>query len=579
MKSYLSLLLLCFSVNFLASQTNRHFTNPLIEDVLLGNYNPDDFTATNILDLPDQIVPIIQEGINSDSLHQYLLKLNGFENRNSGSDTLSETFGIGAARNWIKLKFDEISSSNENRLITGFFQFDQVICEMTRHKNVVAALPGRENNREVIIIEAHMDSRCETACDVECEARGMEDNGSGTALIIELARVMSQFTFDKTILFVTTTAEEQGLFGATAMAIYFDEDQPSIQVKAVLNNDVIGGVICGATSSAPSCPGENLIDSTQVRLFSRGGSNSKHKSLARYLKIQYQQELLPYVQVPMMLTLMSAEDRFGRGGDHIPYGFRSMAAMRFTSAHEHGDAGIDEDYHDRQHTSDDVLGLDTDEDGVIDSFFVDFNYLARNTRINGVGAAMIASSPEMIEVTAEWTSDNIDIIITDDNDIGQYVVGLRTQLNDFDTLIYSDVKEFSIPGPTNVNLARVSAASVNEQEVESCFSNEVFLLKMVGVVEDEITSKYPVQLMQNAPNPFDEATRISAYVSEKFDYKNAYISVSSLDGKELEKLNISLEKGENDVLYRHGYGQIGVYNYSLIIDNIIVETKRMIFAN
>jgi hypothetical protein len=141
----------------------------------------------------------------------------------------------------------------------------------------------------------------------------MEDNGSGTALVIELARVMSQFTFDKTIVFMTTTGEEQGLHGAEAVAFYCKFDEPLIDVKAVLNNDVIGGIICGATSSEPSCPGENLIDSTQVRLFSRGNFDSPHKSLSRYIKLQYQQELLPYVQVPMLLTLMSAEDRTGRG--------------------------------------------------------------------------------------------------------------------------------------------------------------------------------------------------------------------------------------------------------------------------
>lgn len=561
------------------AQTNRTFTNIQIEEILLGNYDPSDYEATEILDTPDEIVPVIQNTINADSLYHYLLKLDGFENRNTGSDTLSETFGIGAARSWIKSKFDEISAENENRLITGYFQFDQEICGMARHKNVVAALPGRMGNTEVVIVEAHMDSRCETACDIECEARGMEDNGSGTALVIELARVMSQFTFDKTILFVTTTAEEQGLFGAQAMAIYFKDDQPSIDIKAVFNNDVIGGVICGETSSAPSCPGENLIDSTQVRLFSRGSFNSSHKNLARYIKLQYQQELKPYVTVPMELTIMSAEDRTGRGGDHIPYGTRFYPSMRFTSAHEHGNAAVGDDYHDRQHTSTDRLGEDTDNDGIIDSFFVDFNYLARNTRINGVGLTMVANSPKPVEFTAEWINEDINIFITDDNDIGEYVIGVRTVDNDFDTLYYATEKEFSIPGVTTQNIVRLTAASVDELGIESCFSKEILLLKTVGVVEQEKEHKYPVQLMQNAPNPFDEATTISAYVANAISYNEAYISIRDMQGEQIANLDITLQEGVNEVLYRHGYGAQGVYTYSLIIDNNLVETKRMIFAN
>jgi hypothetical protein len=78
----------------------------------------------------------------------------------------------------------------------------------------------------------------------------------------------------------------------------------------------------------------------------------------------------------MLVTIMSAEDRTGRGSDHIPFRENGYAAMRFTSANEHGNADVsDPDYHDRQHTSEDILGVDTDGDQVIDSFFVDFNYL------------------------------------------------------------------------------------------------------------------------------------------------------------------------------------------------------------
>ncbi|MEZ4980892.1 MAG: M28 family peptidase [Saprospiraceae bacterium] len=129
-------------------------------------------------------------------------------------------------------------------------------------------------------------------------------------LVMELARVMSKFAYKHTIVFMVTTGEEQGLIGATAFADYcFDNNVP---IKAVLNNDVIGGIICGKTSSPPSCPGKMKLTATQVRLFSSGSLFSKHKQLARYIKLEYQEELLNQVEVPMMLTIMSSEDRAGR---------------------------------------------------------------------------------------------------------------------------------------------------------------------------------------------------------------------------------------------------------------------------
>lgn len=176
--------------------------------------------------------------------------------------------------------------------------------------------------------------------------------------------------------------------GAYAFANY--AQQKSLPLRAVLNNDVIGGIICGKTSSPPSCPGLDAIDSTSVRLFSQGGFNSKHKQLARFIKLQYQENLLPTTAVPMNVRIMSPEDRTGRGGDHIPFREKGYPAMRFTAANEHGDASNGSGYTDRQHTSSDVLGVDNDTDGSVDSFFVDFHYLARNTAVNAVGAAIAA---------------------------------------------------------------------------------------------------------------------------------------------------------------------------------------------
>jgi len=446
MKNLLPILVFLFLTNVLLAQTNFVVTNATAEQVIRGNYNPSDFAASVIINDHEDIVSGLQADIASDSLKAMITRLSEFGTRNTGADTLSATTGMGAARNWVLSKFQEYSAANDNRLQSGFFQFDQDVCGMGRHKNVIAVLPGADvSNHSIIVIEGHLDSRCHEVCNIDCNAEGVEDNASGTALVMELARVMSRYTYNQTIVFMATTGGEQGLVGANAFAEW--SDQEDINIKAVFNNDVIGGIICGETSSAPSCPGLNHVDSTQVRFFSFGGFNSLHKSLARFTKLEYQEELLALVDVPMQLTIMSAEDRTGRGGDHIPFRERNYKSMRFTSANEHGNADAsDPDYHDRQHTSDDILGVDTDGDNVIDSFFVDFNYLARNTAINGVAASMAAigpKTPPSFEYQ-EGGDDEIWVSIEDPEDYNHYRIGFRSVSNDFDTVLFSLENFFQI---------------------------------------------------------------------------------------------------------------------------------------
>ncbi|MFT5821653.1 MAG: Zn-dependent M28 family amino/carboxypeptidase [Crocinitomix sp.] len=577
MKLFLSLLF-AFSTFYGSAQLNIISTNPIAEQVMLGYFDPADYVATEVINAHDDIIMGINAQINSESLKSYLVDMAGFMNRNTGSDTVSATTGIGAARRWAYEEFEAISAANDNRLIPSYLQFDQVVCGMSQHRNIFAVLPGSNIvNHEVIIIEAHFDSRCATACDIDCEAQGMEDNGSGSALVMELARVMSAYTFENTIVFMLTIGEEQGLYGSNAFSQYaVDNDMP---IKAVLNNDVIGGVICGETSSAPSCPGENEIDSTQVRFFTEGGFNSRNKQLARFVKLQYQEELLPLVDVAMQLTIMSAEDRVGRGGDHIPFRQDGFTAMRFTSAHEHGDAGVGGDYHDRQHTSDDILGVDTDGDMELDSFFVDFNYLGRNAVINGIGAAMIAIGPKPCDFLIEtFEGPGIVVRITGETGYDKYRVGLRTETNDWDSVYVLEGFLDTIYPPTTDNYI-ISVASVDEYDIESLFSSEIAITNGEISIAEEKQPQQDFELMQNRPNPFDEATIIGVKVNQAQNVKEAFISIRDLQGKEIERIPIDLTSEMNEVLYHHGYGQVGTYAYTLVVDGQDRGTKMMVFAN
>ncbi len=576
----LSAILISFTGAYISAQTNIHFTNPEIYNILKGNYDPSIFLPPFPIDDPYTISEDMLHQINPDSMKATLLALRTFHNRNTGSDTISETTGIGAARKWILKQFERNSISQGGRLVPGYLKFDQDVCGMLSHKDVVAVLPGRDtSDPSCIIIEAHFDSRCAGNCDIDCLAEGMEDNGSGTALVIELARVMSQYyVFDHTIVFMTVTGEEQGLVGSNAFAVYAVQD--SLPIKAVINNDIVGGIICGETSSPPSCPGLNHIDSTQVRLFSFGGFNSPHKALSRFIKLQYQEMTKPLSSVPMMVTIMSAEDRTGRGSDHIPFRENGFTAMRFCSANEHGNADVsDPDYHDRQHTSDDILGVDTDGDSVIDSFFVDFNYLARNATINGTGAAMAAIGPKSPLIkTVGQDGDFLYIEIEDSNDYNQYVVGLRVFTNDFDTLYYiTNGKSgvFELPS-REINLF-ISAASIDSRGIESLFSEE-HLVHLTGIHDDNNVQKN-VELLPNKPNPFDESTIISFLINDPTTIHKARVVITDLEGKTMKEIPVVVKQGMNEVLYHHGYNMAGTYLYSLYVDDRLISTKKMVFAN
>jgi len=576
----LYLIIISLSISRLSAQTNITVSNPIVLNILQGNYNPSVYGASNVIDHPDSISLGIWSAISPDSIKANIIQLSTYKNRNSGSDTLSSTMGIGAARTWVYQKFQEYSFQNDDRLIPFYLQFDRSICSVTKHKNICAVLPGSDtSDKSIIIIEGHIDSRCEDVCDIVCNAQGIEDNASGTALVMELARVMSKFTYHHTLVFLITTAEEQGLYGAEAFADFTTLN--NINVKAVQNNDVIGGILCGETSSPPSCPGIGNVDSTHVRVFSFGNFNSKHKGFARFNKLEYQEQLLPHVETPMEIWIMSPEDRTGRSGDHVPFRQKNYPSIRYTSANEHGDANVaDTTYTDRQHSVRDTLGIDTDNDDIIDSFFVDFRYLARNAYINGNAAAMAAIGPKQPDFLLTAIGTNmIRIEVTDQTQYNAYRVGVRSTSHDWDTVFTMTntlVDSFDVSSINNV--IYVSIMSVDDDGIESLPSRE-YTVNISSIDNGVVDAEPSVQLLQNRPNPFDESTYIQFIAKESFQYKKAEIIITSINGVQIRIIPIEIQTGINEVLYTHGYGATGLLHYSLVIDGRIIETKSMVFAN
>ncbi len=595
MKNFLTVI--CMALlwdNSCYAQSNELVTSTEVTNILKGSYTPSVYQASTVITNPNIISAGLVSGISTDSLKADLFAMKAFQNRNTFSDTVSTTRGIGATRRWVYKKFMEYSAANQNRLRPAYLQFDYTASaagcgatsSMNRHYNVLGVLPGTQTtDKSLIIIEAHIDSRNSNNCDITGNAFGIGDNATGSAMVMELARVMSKYSFKNTIVFSVNTGEEQGTIGGQAFADYLMNN--NIPVKAVNNNDVSGGIFCGHTSSAPSCPGYGNIDSTDLRIFSFGGFNSPHKQWARYVKLEYKEQIAPLVTVPTNILIMTPEDRTGRGGDHQPFRMDGFTAVRFTQANEDGDASNGPGYVDRQHNVRDSLGLDTNGDGIEDTLYVDVDYLARNTLVNGTSMAMTALAPDTVTLTPTAFAANRVIVQFSPAGAPAYRVAVRSATNDWDsvyTVTGKSLDTLVVPYGMGTTFF-ISAAAVSSTGVESQFSTEYSLkndLIILALTPDApppppALEYYGIQLLQNRPNPFDLATTITILSGTDLYADRTWICISSMDGRIVRKMKVPLKKGINELDYDHGYGVTGTYICSLIIDGLPVQSTKMVF--
>ena len=577
------------------AQSNMSVTSTEVNNILLGTYNPSAYTATTVITDPSTIAAGLLNDISADSLKADLFALNAFYNRNMFSDTTSTTTGIGAARRWIYSKFAQYSALNENRLRPGYLKFTYApstygctgVGTNSTQYNVMAVLPGSQTvNPSLIIIEAHMDSRNSSNCDVTGSAPGIGDNATGTALVMELARVMSKYTFRSTLVFEVNTGEEQGLIGAKALANYLDAK--NVLIKAVNNNDVSGGVFCGHTSSAPSCPAYGNIDSTDLRIFSLGDINSANKQWARYIKLEYKEMQSSMAVIPVNINIMEPDDRTGRGGDHQAFTAKGYTAVRFTQANEDGNASNGPGYSDRQHNVRDSLGHYNSGTGKIDSIYVNVDYLARNALVNGNAMAMVALGPDTISMSGTlWTAGTVKVKFMPASSPG-YRVAIRSASNDWDT-VYTvtgmSSAILSLPYSSNTTFY-ISAAAMDANGTESQFSTEYTLstgLIALDLVPD--TTKptptdadyYGIRLMPNRPNPFDESTMIAITSGTNVFADRTCLQFADINGRVIARIPVHLVSGMNQVVYNHGFGVSGIYICSLVIDGLPVQSTKMVF--
>ncbi|MEO5626735.1 MAG: M28 family peptidase [Dokdonella sp.] len=327
----------------------------------------------------------IVERVSADDLKATITQLVGFGTRHTLSDTTSKTRGIGAARRWVKTRFESFSKACDGCLdvVTPSQTFTgERVPQPTEVMDIVAIQRGTSDPNRVIVITGHLDSRVTDVMDIKHDAPGANDDGSGTAAVIEAARVLSKYKFSATLVYAALSGEEQGLYGGKVLADY--AKQQHWQVETDLNNDIVGN----------THGQDGVVDNTAVRIFSEGTKSNETLEQAKYRRYhggevdspsrniaRYMSGLADDYFGNFRVRMVYRTDRYGRGGDQVPFLEAGFPAVRVTEAHEN---------YTRQHQD-----LRT-ENGVhygdwIDG--VDFAYLAQVTRLNAIAMASMAKAP------------------------------------------------------------------------------------------------------------------------------------------------------------------------------------------
>ncbi|HSL54079.1 MAG TPA: M28 family metallopeptidase [Pyrinomonadaceae bacterium] len=355
----------------------------------------------------DRAISNIVRDIDARNIETSIRKLVSFGTRNTLSEQNDPNRGIGAARDWLYAEFLKAAAASNGRMTVEKQSYEQAkaprVPEPTIITNVVATLKGSqpEATDRIYVVSGHYDSMCNSPIDAKCDAPGANDDASGTAAVLEMARVMAKYEFDATIVFMAVAGEEQSLLGST----YFAEQakQKNWNVDAMLTNDIIGNTLGG----------NGVRDRGQVRVFSEGvpsnetpaeattrrsvgGENdSASRQLARFIK-EIGETFVPRFKVMMIYR----RDRYGRGGDHIPFLERGYPAVRFTE--------VNEDFrhqHQKVRVENGVQFGDLPE-------FVDFGYVANVARVNAASLAALAwapSRPKGVTIVAQRLSNDTEL--------------------------------------------------------------------------------------------------------------------------------------------------------------------------
>jgi hypothetical protein len=330
--------------------------------------------------------------IDARNVERTIRKLVSFGTRNTLSAQDNPARGIGAARDWLFAEFQQAAAASGGRMTVekqSYLQEAQPpprgrVPKPTTLTNVVATLRGTqpESAGRVYVVSGHYDSMCTSPTDAECDAPGANDDASGTAAVLEMARVMAKRSFDATIVFMAVPGEEQGLLGSTHFAE--EAKKSGMNIEGMFTNDIVGNSLGGngvrdrktLRVFSEGVPSNETEEEARTRRSVGGENDSASRQLARFIK-----EVGDTYLKDFQVKLFYRRDRYGRGGDHIPFLERGYAAVRFTEPNE-----------DFNHQHQNVRTENGTQYGDLPEF-VDFEYVANVARANCAALASLASAP------------------------------------------------------------------------------------------------------------------------------------------------------------------------------------------
>ena len=347
----------------------------------------------------DAAIEQMNNEVSVKNIEAIVRKLVTFKTRHTMSDTTSKTEGIGAARNWIKAEYERYARESGGRMKVEFDTYTQQpggrYDQPTVLKSVLAVLKGTDpNDNRIYMVSGHYDSRVTDIMNRKSDAPGAVDDASGTAVSMEMARVMAKRKFPATIIFMAVPGEEQGLSGSGHVAQRAKTE--GWNIDAMLNNDIVGntygmetglkdnrslrvfsdGIPSVVVGGRDSVSLRRMAQAVSSLVGNGGESDSPSRELARYIK-----EVAERYVDQLDIKMIYRRDRFLRSGDHVPFLQQGFSAIRFTE--------MNEDFN-RQHqdlrTADNIKYGDLPE-------YADYDYIQKVTRANLSTLANLAMAP------------------------------------------------------------------------------------------------------------------------------------------------------------------------------------------
>ncbi|KAF4583940.1 hypothetical protein EYR40_002438 [Pleurotus pulmonarius] len=400
---------------------------------------------------PDSELQQILRSVDPARIEAIIQKLVSFGTRHTLSNQTDPVRGIGAARDWIASEMRSFAKASGGRMTVSVPSYVQKpenrIPANTIISDVVATLRGSTEPNRVYVISGHYDSRVTDIMNFADDSPGADDDASGVATVMELARIMASHRPAATIVFAAVAGEEQGLYGADFLAQTLVDS--GVDVQGMLDNDIVGSSTADDGTRDPfvirmfaqGVPSSETASQVSTRLSVGGENDSPARQLGRFVT-----EVATNDVTEMSIEMIYRQDRFLRSGDHIPFLERGIAAVRFTEPNE-----------DFKHQHQDVRVENGVQFGDLIEF-VDFEFTARVARVNGAALWSLANAPgtpkNVTMNTAALTNNSTLTWALDNHATGGYEIVYRNPHEPFWTHV--------VPvGRSNTATLKLSKDNVN----------------------------------------------------------------------------------------------------------------------